>query len=75
MARMTNGRWTFTDPSNDIVGITVSNGSAISSNSFEIAQIATSSSRALDLGHDAARLRGPRLRRISPGKEELSSVR
>ena len=38
----TNGRWTFTDPSNDIVGITVSNGSAISSNSFEIAQIATS---------------------------------
>jgi hypothetical protein len=39
---MTNGYWTFTDPSLDIVGITVSEGSAISSNSFEIAEIATS---------------------------------
>jgi hypothetical protein len=39
---LTNGRWTFTDTSNDIIGITVYNGTAISSNSFEIAQIATS---------------------------------
>jgi PEP-CTERM motif-containing protein len=39
---MTNGYWTFTDPSLDIVGITVSEGSAISSNSFEIAEITTS---------------------------------
>jgi hypothetical protein len=38
----TNGRWTFTDPTHDIVGITVSNGTAISTNSFEIAQITTS---------------------------------
>jgi hypothetical protein len=39
---MTNGFWTFTDASADIIGITVYNGTAISSNSFEIAQIATS---------------------------------
>lgn len=39
---LTNGRWTFTDPSNDIISITVSNGTEISTNSFEIAQIATS---------------------------------
>jgi hypothetical protein len=39
---LTNGRWTFTDTSNDIIGTTVSNGTAISSNSFEIAQITTS---------------------------------
>jgi hypothetical protein len=39
---MTNGFWTFTDPSRDIIGITVPEGSAISSNSFEIAEITTS---------------------------------
>jgi hypothetical protein len=39
---LTNGRWTFTDTSNDIIGITVSNGTDISTNSFEIAQITTS---------------------------------
>jgi hypothetical protein len=38
----TDGRWVFTDTSLDITGITVSNGSSISSNSFEIAQITTS---------------------------------
>jgi hypothetical protein len=37
-----NGLWTFTDPSLDIIGITVSEGAAISSNSFEIAKITTS---------------------------------
>jgi hypothetical protein len=39
---LTNGRWTFTDPSADIVGITIFNGTAIPRNSFEIAQITTS---------------------------------
>jgi len=39
---MTNGFWTFTDPSRDIIGITVTEGSTISSNSFEIAEITTS---------------------------------
>ena len=39
---LTNGRWTFTDPSRDIIGITVTEGSTISSNSFEIAEITTS---------------------------------
>ena len=39
---MTNGLWTFTDPSLDIVSITLSEGTAISSNSFEVAEILTS---------------------------------
>ena len=39
---MTNGYWTFTDPTLDIVGITMTEGNAVSSNSFEIAQITTS---------------------------------
>jgi hypothetical protein len=39
---MTNGFWTSTDPSRDIIGITVTEGSTISSNSFEIAEITTS---------------------------------
>ena len=39
---MTNGFWTFTDPSRDIIGITVTEGSTILSNSFEIAEITTS---------------------------------
>jgi hypothetical protein len=39
---MTNGLWTFTDSSRDIIGITLAEGSAISSNSFEIAEITTS---------------------------------
>jgi hypothetical protein len=38
----TNGRWTFTDTSADIVGITGSNGAAISKTSSEIAQIKAS---------------------------------
>ncbi len=38
---LTNGRWTFADASDDIVSIAVSNGTAISRNSFEIAGIAT----------------------------------
>jgi hypothetical protein len=37
-----NGRFTFVDSSVDITGITVSEGLAVSSNSFEIAQITTS---------------------------------
>jgi hypothetical protein len=39
---LTNGRWTFTDSSRDIVGITISEGTTVPSNSFEIAQITTS---------------------------------
>jgi hypothetical protein len=40
---MTNGLWTFTDPSLDIVSITLSEGgTAISSNSFGVAEILTS---------------------------------
>ena len=39
---LTNGFWTFTDPSRDIIGITVSEGSTVLSNSFEIAEITTS---------------------------------
>jgi hypothetical protein len=39
---MTNGFWTFTDPSRDIIGITIAEGTAISSNSFEVAEITTS---------------------------------
>jgi hypothetical protein len=39
---MTNGPWTSTDPSLDIVSITLSEGTAISSNSFEVAEILTS---------------------------------
>ena len=39
---MTNGFWTFTDPSRDIIRITVTEGSTILSNSFEIAEITTS---------------------------------
>ena len=39
---MTNGRWTFTDPSRDIIGITMTEGLSPSTNSFEIAQITTS---------------------------------
>jgi hypothetical protein len=37
-----NGRFTFADGSADITGISVSEGPAVSSNSFEIAQITTS---------------------------------
>jgi PEP-CTERM motif len=39
---MTNGLWTFTDSSRDIVGITITEGSETLSNSFEIAEITTS---------------------------------
>jgi PEP-CTERM motif len=39
---MTNGYWTFTDPSLDIKGITISEGSDIMSNSLEVAQTTTS---------------------------------
>jgi hypothetical protein len=39
---LTNGLWKFTDTSRDIIGITMTEGLAVSSNSFEIAEIATS---------------------------------
>jgi hypothetical protein len=39
---LTNGFWKFTDPSRDIIGITLYEGTTVSSNSFEIAEIATS---------------------------------
>ena len=39
---MTNGRWTFTDTSADIVGVTGSDGAAISKKSSKIAQIKAS---------------------------------
>jgi PEP-CTERM motif len=42
LGALTNGRWTFTDASADIIGITLYEGTTIPSNSFEIAQIATS---------------------------------
>ena len=42
LARSRHTHWTFTDPSLDIVSITLSEGTAISSNSFEVAEILTS---------------------------------
>ena len=39
---LTNGVWTFTDNSRNIVGITVSEGTTVLSNSFEIGEITTS---------------------------------
>jgi hypothetical protein len=41
-ASTSNGRFTFTDGSNDITGITLTQGRTISTASFEVAQIATS---------------------------------
>ena len=61
---MTDGYWTFTDPSLDIKGITISEGSDIMSNSLEVAQIYDLRSRALDMGDDARWLREPRLGRL-----------
>jgi hypothetical protein len=39
---LTNGRWTFSDNSADITGFSIAEGTGVLSNSFEVAQIATS---------------------------------